>query len=88
MIELPQKFKERMKAQLGGDFQSFLDSYDRSPYKAIRINTLKITPEEFAEISPFESLIPVPWEKNGFYVEEEKAGKSILHAAGLYYVQE
>ena len=87
MIELPQKFKERMSSILGEKYGDFISSYDRQPYKAIRINTLKITPEAFKEISPFE-LRPVPWEKNGFYVNEEKAGKSILHAAGLYYVQE
>ena len=30
----------------------------------------------------------MPWEENGFYVNDEKAGRHILHAAGLYYVQE
>ena len=87
MIELPQKFLERMKRGLGGDFDKFVASYDREPYKAIRVNTLKISVEKFKEISPF-ALTPVPWEKNGFYVREEKAGKSIFHSAGLYYVQE
>lgn len=87
MIELPQRFKERMRAQLGDAAEDFFSSYNRSPYKAIRVNTLKITPEEFKKISPF-ALKPVPWEPNGFYVDEEKAGKTILHAAGLYYVQE
>ena len=62
MIELPQKFKERMSSILGEKYGDFISSYDRQPYKAIRINTLKITPEAFKEISPFE-LRPVPWEK-------------------------
>lgn len=87
MIELPVEFKERMKRVLGENAEKFFLSYDRRPYKAIRVNTLKITPEEFKEISPFE-LKPVPWERNGFYINEEKAGKNPLHAAGLYYVQE
>lgn len=87
MISLPEKFIERMKNILGGSFGDFLSSYDRAPYKAIRINTLKLTAEEFTRISPF-NLKPVPWEKNGFYVDTEKAGKTVLHAAGLYYVQE
>ncbi|MDE6373212.1 MAG: RsmF rRNA methyltransferase first C-terminal domain-containing protein [Clostridia bacterium] len=87
MIELPQRFKERMRPLMGDKYEDFLASYDRSPYKAIRVNTLKISTEEFKKISPFE-LRPVSWEKNGFYVTEEKAGKSVLHAAGLYYVQE
>ncbi|MDE7087139.1 MAG: RsmB/NOP family class I SAM-dependent RNA methyltransferase, partial [Clostridia bacterium] len=88
MIELPEKFKQRMRGQLGESYGDFIKSYERQQYKAIRVNTLKISPEEFKKISPFESLTPVPWEPNGFYVDEEKAGKSILHAAGLYYVQE
>lgn len=87
MIELPQRFKERMSGVLGEKCKDFLASYDRRPYKAIRVNTLKISAEEFKKISPFE-LRPVRWEKNGFYVIEEKAGKSVLHSAGLYYVQE
>ena len=88
MIDLPEKFKERMKAQLGENYGAFISSYDRQPYKAIRVNTLKISVEKFKEISPFDNLTPVPWEPNGFYVTDEKAGRQFLHAAGLYYVQE
>lgn len=87
MIELPQKFKERMNISLGESAPAFFASYDRCAYKGIRVNTLKITPEDFEKISPF-ALSPVGWEPNGFYVSEGKAGKSVLHAAGLYYVQE
>ncbi len=87
MIELPADFVSRIKGYLKGEAQAFLSSYDRQPYKAIRVNTLKITPQEFEKISPFD-LSPVEWEPNGFYVKEEKAGKTIFHAAGLYYVQE
>ncbi|MGN1373408.1 MAG: RsmB/NOP family class I SAM-dependent RNA methyltransferase [Candidatus Coproplasma sp.] len=87
MIELPQEFIDRVKRDLGDEAQAFLNSYDRQPYKAIRVNTLKINPEEFKKVSPFE-LTQVKWEPNGFYVCEEKAGKTILHQAGLYYVQE
>ncbi|MGN1104157.1 MAG: RsmF rRNA methyltransferase first C-terminal domain-containing protein [Candidatus Coproplasma sp.] len=87
MIELPSKFIDRVILDLGDQSQAFLSSYDRLPYKAIRVNTLKIDPEEFKKITPFE-LSQVDWEPNGFYVGEEKAGKTVLHQAGLYYVQE
>lgn len=87
MIELPADFKTRMRADLGARYDDFINSYDRAPYKAIRVNTLKIPVEDFRKISPF-NLTPVPWEPSGFYVNEEKAGKTVLHAAGLYYVQE
>lgn len=88
MIDLPENFKRRMREQLGTAYDDFIKSYDRQPYKAIRVNTLKISVEEFKKISPFDELIPVPWEENGFYVTDEKAGKHVLHSAGLYYVQE
>ncbi len=87
MIDLPPKFVERMTNILGSRVGDFLSSYDRAPYKAIRVNTLKLTAEEFARLSPFE-LKSVPWESNGFYVDVDRAGKTIHHAAGLYYVQE
>ncbi|MCM1437866.1 MAG: hypothetical protein NC131_01460 [Roseburia sp.] len=87
MIELPSAFKQRMRDGLGEKYGDFINSYDRAAYKGIRVNTLKISPEDFKKISPFE-LTPVAWEHNGFYVNGEKAGKTILHAAGLYYVQE
>lgn len=87
MIDLPEKFIERMRGGLGAQFDGFIGSYERAPYKAIRVNTLKITPVQFKKISPF-ALSPVEWEQNGFYVDGEKPGKTVHHAAGLYYVQE
>lgn len=87
-MELPEKFLSRMKSTLGSGFDAFVSSYERPPLKAVRVNTLKITPSEFAKITPFPLGNSVPWEPNGFFVAEEKAGKSIQHSAGLYYVQE
>ena len=76
-----------MKVELGDGFEEFLKSYDRPPERGIRVNTLKISAEEFKKISPF-LLEPVPWEKNGFYVSSDGLGKTVYHAQGLYYVQE
>lgn len=87
MIQLPEKFLERMKSLLKENFNDFLASYELAPCKAVRVNTLKTDIESFKRISPF-ALEPVPWEPCGFYVGEEKAGKTVLHAAGAYYVQE
>lgn len=87
MIKLPQSFLDRMKTELGDGYEAFIVSYDRAPYRAIRVNTLKIPVEEFKKISPFK-LEPVPWEECGFYIDSEKAGKSLYHSAGLYYSQE
>lgn len=86
-MNLPEDFLERMKQRLGERFPAFLRSYGQPPARGLRVNTLKITRAEFEKISPF-ALQPVPWEKNGYYVEEEKAGGHIYHFAGLYYCQE
>ena len=64
MIELPEKFKERMRIELSEEYDRFIASYDRPPYKGIRVNTLKITTERFKEISPF-ALEQIAWEKDG-----------------------
>ena len=87
MMNLPQAFMERMRRCLGDEAEEFFASYSRPPEKGIRVNTLKTSIEHFRSITPFK-LEPVPWEKNGFYVTDEKPGKTVLHAAGVYYVQE
>lgn len=86
MNDLPQEFISRMKGQVS-DFDGFLKSYDLPPEKGIRVNTLKISVGDFKKFSPFE-LDPVPWESSAFYVNCASPGKTVHHAAGLYYVQE
>ncbi len=87
MINLPEKFLTRMKSALGADFSLFLKSYDQPAVKGVRVNTLKISAEDFLKISPFP-LERVEWEKSAFYAAAESLGKSVYHAAGLYYAQE
>ena len=87
-MNLPIEFVERMKSGLGENFEKFLSSYDRPAEKGLRVNTLKISAEEFKKISPF-SLEQVPWEENGFYFEEaDRPGKHPYHEAGVYYIQD
>ena len=86
-MQLPQEFIHRMKERLGEDFPAFLASYENPPYKALRVNTLKIPTEEFLTVSPF-ALEQVPWQKSGFFVREEKPGADVYHFAGLFYMQE
>ncbi len=86
-MKLPAEFLLRMQRELGDGFFDFCKSYDCPPERGIRVNTLKISVEEFKRISPF-LLEPVEWEKNGFYVPCAGLGKTVYHAQGLYYVQE
>lgn len=91
-MNLPEEFLKRMKAQLGENFPAFLNSYEREPERAVRVNTLKISVDEFKKISPVPLGESVPWEARGIYIPAESnvsgLGKTVAHAAGLYYVQE
>ena len=86
-MNLPEEFLMRMQKRLGENFPAFLSSYETPPQRGLRVNTLKISREEFLSVSPF-ALSPVAWAENGFYLEAEKAGSDPYHLAGLYYLQE
>lgn len=88
MTRLPEKFRERMREQLGGEYEAFLASYEEENHGGLRVNTGKIAPEGFRCGAPF-SLRPIPWTENGFYYEKgEAVTKHPYYYAGLYYVQE
>lgn len=59
-MELPVKFKEQMKELLQEEYGDYLQSFDHDRYYGLRVNTLKISVEEFLKISPFK-LKPIPW---------------------------
>ncbi len=78
-----------MKILLGDEYEAWMESYENSEsFRALRVNTKKICPEELQALSAF-SLQPVPWTKNGFYLQGDlQASKHPYYAAGLYYLQE
>lgn len=87
-MDLPVIFKERMKSLLGQEYPAFAAAYDRPRTRGLRVNTLKITPEEFVRMAPFH-LKKIPWAENGFYYEEEdNPSRHPYYFAGLYYLQE
>lgn len=87
-IRLPIQFAERMKKMLGDEYEQFVKSYESAPRAGIRVNTLKIDPVSFAEITPFP-LKPIPWCETGYYIPAgSKPGLTPFYHAGLYYVQE
>lgn len=53
-MELPVKFKEQMKGLLQDEYEDYLQSFYHERYYGLRINTLKISVEEFLKISPFK----------------------------------
>lgn len=87
-MELPLAFETKMKEMLGPDYEKYLASFKEEPSQGLRVNTGKLSSEEFKAISPFP-LTPVPWCPNGFYYDrEDKPAKHPFYYAGLYYIQE
>ena len=88
MIKLPQLFTERMRRQLGEEYELFEACYTQEEYAGLRINTMKISSEIFSGQAPF-SLEKVPWTENGFYYNKDDAvTRHPYYFAGLYYIQE
>lgn len=88
MFKLPDEYLKRLQAQLPDSYAAFLDTYSDPPKRGVRVNTLKISPVDFEKIAPCKLGDKVPWEPAGFYAYSDRPGKSVLHTAGLYYVQE
>lgn len=87
-MELPVAFEQKMKEMLGPDYENYLASFEYDAHQGLRINTAKISVEDFLKISPYE-LKQVPWCPNGFYYSKtEKPAKHPFYFAGLYYIQE
>ena len=81
---LPEAFLDRMKHQLGDEYEDFLRSLERPRAVALRFNPLKGDAPEL----PFVRQ-PVPWEPMGFYYDPAaRPGLHVYHEAGVYYLQE
>ena len=81
---LPEAFLERMKVQLGHEYEDFLKSLERPRAVALRFNPLK------GDAPAMEfTREPVPWEPQGFYYDpDSRPGLHPFHEAGVYYLQE
>ncbi|MBR4163251.1 MAG: RsmB/NOP family class I SAM-dependent RNA methyltransferase [Solobacterium sp.] len=87
-MNLPENYLSEMKDLLQNEYDDYLKAMQEPPLSSLRINTSKISVEEFLKISPF-TLSPVPWCSNGFYYgENERPGTHPYYYAGLYYIQE
>ena len=85
---LPEEFERRMQRLLGEDFSDFLASYDRPRTYGLRVNTSRISLEEFEKLVPFP-VRRIPWISNGyFYDEDVRPSRCPLYQAGLYYLQD
>lgn len=87
MINLPQAFTERMQSLLGEEYNEYIKALEEPPVKAFRVNTRKVSVEDFEKVSAFSSG-KIPYVENGFYLDYEKIGNHPYHHAGMIYVQE
>jgi len=95
-LRIPKQFEERYK-KMFEDYEKFLLFSLKPLKKSIRVNTLRASVSEVKkklEERGFK-LTPIPWIKEGFWVEWQHEGKerfdlgnTFEHFLGLYYVQE
>ena len=91
--QLPEAFLLKMQELLGEEFGQYLESFKEEWKPGLRVNTLKLSPGELAELVPW-NLEPVPWAANGFYYDGTLDGEVLrpskhpAYYAGLYYLQE
>lgn len=87
MKNLPIEFTERMQKLLGDEFENFISAVNGTPVKGFRVNTDKISLEDFEKINVFGKE-KIPYVENGFYLDFDKAGNHPYHHAGMIYIQE
>lgn len=87
------QMREAMPAHLS--FDAFLAACQRPLRRSIRVNTLKITVDDFLNlVAPYGwQLTPVPWCAEGFWIERDDEdalplGSTAEHLSGLFYIQE
>ncbi|MDA0147513.1 16S rRNA (cytosine(1407)-C(5))-methyltransferase RsmF [Vibrio sp. LaRot3] len=95
-VYLPEEFLNEMKAIMPESLSmdDFISACQRPLRKSVRVNTLKISVDEFvarAESKGWQ-LSPVPWCEQGFWIEADESevplGNTAEHMAGLFYIQE
>lgn len=89
MTKLPAEFESRMKTMLGTDYISFISCYSLPPVRGLRVNTLKITKDDFLKLCPWETKQADTLDEGLILVgESERIGIHPYHIAGLFYMQE
>lgn len=88
-MELPKVFEDKMRTLIGDEYEDYAACLEEERHYGLRVNTAKISVEDFLKISPWK-LTPIPWIENGFFYDGEglKPAKHPYYFAGLYYLQE
>ena len=95
-VYIPEEFLNHIESIMPShlDMASFVASCQKPLRKSIRVNTLKISIEDFlvrAKDKGWE-LEPVPWCETGFWITADETeaplGNTAEHMSGLFYIQE
>ena len=87
-MRLPEKYENEMKDLLQEEYEAYKESLSLPIQQGYRINTGKISKEEWEKIAPF-SAKEVPWIENGYFLLDDfRASRHPYYFAGLYYLQE
>ncbi|RBW65947.1 16S rRNA (cytosine(1407)-C(5))-methyltransferase RsmF [Vibrionales bacterium C3R12] len=95
-IKLPDDFLREIEAIMPShlNMEDFISACKKPLRKSIRVNTLKISVEDFIERARQKewTLSPVPWCDTGFWIDADETsvplGNTAEHMAGLFYIQE
>lgn len=81
-LSLPSAFTDRMRQQLGDEFEDFLAALEEQAPTSLRLNAKKAG-------AAFEGSSEIPWATDGVYLAERPSFfKNPLIYAGAFYVQE
>ncbi|MGR5237781.1 16S rRNA (cytosine(1407)-C(5))-methyltransferase RsmF [Vibrio alfacsensis] len=95
-VYIPDAFLAKIQTILPAhlNMEDFVASCQKPLRKSIRVNTLKISVDEFllrAETKGWK-LSPVPWCDTGFWIDADESvvplGNTAEHMSGLFYIQE
>lgn len=88
MMYLPETYKNEMKRILGDEYKEYEASLTQTRCYGLRVNTAKISIQDFEKICPFP-IRKIPFVENGYYYNEDvQPAKHPYYFAGLYYLQD
>ena len=95
-VYLPTEFLSHVESFLPDELnmEDFISACQRPLRKSIRVNTLKVTVEDFRRQAAQKQwqLTPIPWCEEGFWIDADESrvplGNTAEHMAGLFYIQE
>ena len=86
--KLPKDYLERMKVELGENYERYLLSLEKSSVRGLRVNTKRISVPDFLNQTKLP-LKKIDFADDGFYfLTEQKIGNDAEHLTGQIYLQE